>query len=265
MSRERLSIAAKADMPDELGGVLTIERERMGPVSTVQQVNSSGIWFGIREMPAGDALRAPGRGAKLRPETRVRGIAMNRLGRIGVATALAMALGAFASPAFACSIMPPPPPPIQAAGTPQADVDALAMAWGKAHGLKYAAENRDWAMRQQVRLFDEAGALVLVRYVREDKTKGLPKEFDYMNGQPMAVLKPIRWIKGSGGSAEINIGSSMPPPCGQMTGQDALYGKPGDVFLVYLSGGAQPTVMEGYSLDRIIEPRTIAALTKGPE
>ena len=190
---------------------------------------------------------------------------MNRLGRIGVATALAMALGAFAAPALACSIMPPPPPPIQAAGTPQADVDALAMAWGKAHGLKYAEENRDWKLKQQVRLFDEAGALVLVRYVREDKTKGLPKEFDYMNGQPMAVLKPIRWIKGSGASAEINIGSSMPPPCGQMTGQDALYGKPGDVFLVYLSGGAQPTLMEGYSLDRIIEPRTIAALTKGPE
>ena len=187
---------------------------------------------------------------------------MNRIQRIGMISALALA---FACPAFACSIMPPPPPPAPAAGTPQADVDALAMAWNAAHGLKYAEENRDWKLKQQVRLFDEAGALVLVRYVREDKTKGLPKEFDYMNGQPMAVLKPIRWIKGSGASTEINLGSSMPPPCGQMTGQDALYGKPGDVFLVYLSGGGQPTVMEAYALDRIIEPRTIAALTKGPE
>jgi hypothetical protein len=184
--------------------------------------------------------------------------AMNRIQRIGMISAMALA---FASPAFACSIMPPPPPPTPAAGTPQADVDALALAWNAAHGLKYAEENRDWKLKQQVRLFDEARALVLVRYVREDKTKGLPKEFDYMNGQPMAVLKPIRWIKGSGASAEISIGSSMPPPCGQMTGQDALYGKPGDVFLVYLSGGAQPTLMEAYSLDRIIDPRTIAALT----
>ncbi len=187
---------------------------------------------------------------------------MTRIQRLGMISAMALA---FASPALACSIMPPPPPPTPAAGTPPEDVAALDMAWGKVHGLKYAAENRDWAMRQQVRLFDEAGALVLVRYVREDKTKGLPKEFDYMNGQPLAVLKPIRWIKGSGASAEINVGSSMPPPCGAMTGQDALYGKPGEVFLVYLSGGAQPTVMEAYSLDRIIEPRTIAALTKGPE
>jgi hypothetical protein len=183
---------------------------------------------------------------------------MNRITTIAVSAAAAIML---AAPAFACSIMPPPPPPPPAAGTPQADVDALAMAWNAAHGLKYAEENRDWKLKQQVRLFDEASALVLVRYVREDKTKGLPKEFDYMNGQPMAVLKPIRWIKGSGASAEINIGSSMPPPCGQMTGQDALYGKPGDVFLVYLSGDAQPTLMEAYSLDRIIEPRTIVALT----
>ncbi len=187
---------------------------------------------------------------------------MTRIQRLGMISAMALA---FASPALACSIMPPPPPPTPAAGTPQADVDALAMAWSKAQGLKYAAENRDWAMRQQVRLFDEAGVLVLVRYVREDVTKGLPKEFDHMNGQPMAVLKPIRWIKGSGASAEINIGSTMPPPCGQMVGHDAYYGKQGDVFLVYLSGGAQPGVMEAYSLDRIIEPRTIAALTKGPE
>lgn len=187
---------------------------------------------------------------------------MNRLQRIGMISAMALA---FASPAFACSILPPPPPPVPATGTPQADADALAMAWGTAHGLKYAAENRHWALKQQVRLFDEADALALVRFVREDKTKGLPKEFDYMNGQPLAVLQPIRWVKGSGASTEINIGSSMPPPCGQMIGHDAIYGKPGEVFLVYLSGGAQPSVMEAYSLDRIIEPRTIEALTKMPE
>ncbi len=138
---------------------------------------------------------------------------------------------------------------------PQADVDALATAWGKAHGLKYAAENRDWAMKQQVRLFDEADALLLVRFDRA-ATAG---------DETFAILKPIRWLKGGAATAELRIGSTMPPPCGQMIGHDAYYGKPGDVFLVYLSGGAQPSVMEAYSLDRIIEPRTIGALTKGPE
>jgi len=179
---------------------------------------------------------------------------MNRFQRIGIISAAALA---FAAPAFACSIMPPPPPPTPAAGTPQAGVDALAMAWGKAHGLKYAAENRDWALRQQVRLFDEAGSLVLVRYDREGKA----------GDETNAILKPIRWLKGKAVSGELKIGMTQPPPCGQIIGHDAYYGTPGDVFLVYLSGDTLRTedVLEAYSLDRITEPRTIAALTKGPE
>lgn len=179
---------------------------------------------------------------------------MNRFQRIGIISAAALA---FATPAFACSIMPPPPPPTAAAGTPQADVDALAMAWGKAHGLKYSEELRDWAMRRQIGLFDDAKSIVLVRYDREETA----------NDEKFAILRPIRWLKGSAASAELRLGSSMPPPCGQMIGHDAFYGKPGDVFLVYLSGDSARAqdVLEAYSLERIIEPRTIAALTKGPQ
>ena len=185
---------------------------------------------------------------------------MGRFQRFMLIGAAAMA---FASPALACSILPPPPPPPAAPGTPEADVVALEMAWSKAHGLKYGEETRDWNMKQQARLFDDAGAIAIVRHVREGVTSGAPKEFDYMNGQRMAVLKPIRWVKGSGSAAEINIASSMPPPCGQMIGHDAVYGKPDDVFLVYLS--ADKSLMQAWSLDRIIEPRTIAALMKSPE
>ncbi len=185
---------------------------------------------------------------------------MNRLQRFGLISAMALA---FASPALACSIMPPPPPPAAPSGTPPEDMVALDTAWINAHGLKYGAEQRDWTLSQQARLFDEAGAIAIVRHVREDVTRGAPKEFDYMNGRRMAVLKPLRWVKGSGSSAEINIASSMPPPCGQMTGHDAVYGKPGEVFLVYLS--ADTSLMQAYSLERIIEPRTIAALTKWPQ
>lgn len=185
---------------------------------------------------------------------------MGRFQRFMLIGAAAMA---FAGPALACSIPPPPPPPPAPSGTPAADVLALETAWSKAQGLKYAMENRDWTLKQQERLFDEAGAIVIVRHVREGVTSGAPKEFDYMNGQRMAVVKPLRWVKGSGSPDEINIASSMPPPCGQMTGHDAVYGKPGEVFLVYLS--ADKSLMQAYSLDRIIEPRTIAALTKGPE
>lgn len=167
--------------------------------------------------------------------------------------ALAWALAA--TPALACSIMPPPPPPIPAPGTPQADADALAIAWGKAHSLKYAEELRDFAMRRQVGLFDEAKSLVLVRFDRQGKA----------GEDTLAILKPVRWLKGRGVAAELSIGMTQPPPCGQMTAHDAYYGKPGDVFLVYLSGNTlqQSQVLEAFALDRIIEPRTIAALTKG--
>ena len=180
------------------------------------------------------------------------GKAMTRNGLMSGLVLGALAWGLAAAPALACSIMPPPPPPIPAAGTPQADVDALALAWGKAHGLKYSEENRAWAMRRQVGLFDEAKGLVLVRYDRAGKT----------GDDTFAVLKPIRWLRGSGGSGELKIGMTMPPPCGQMIGHDAYYGKPGDVFLVYLSGdkARSADVLEAFSLERLIEPRTIGAL-----
>lgn len=183
---------------------------------------------------------------------------MNRLGRIGILGALALAL---ASPAFACSIMPPPPPPIPPAGTSAADEAALNLAWSQAYTAQRVAEDQAWKLQQQTRLFDEARSLVLVRFDRQAKVgKG-------DDAQTMAVLKPVRWVKGTaqpiGKSAEFQLGMSMPPPCGQMIGHAAYYGQPGDVFLVYLSGNElkQDKVLEAYAIERIVEPRTIAALT----
>jgi hypothetical protein len=182
---------------------------------------------------------------------------MKVLGRIGIAAVISAAMAVLASPALACSIMPPPPPPQPAAGTPEADVVALNQAWGMAHGLKYSEELREWAMRRQVGLFDDARGLVLMRYDREGKA----------GEDTLAILKPVRWLKGRGVAAELRIGMTQPPPCGQMTAHDAYYGKPGDVFLVYLSGTTlqQENVLEAFALDRIIEPRTIAALTTAPQ
>jgi len=179
---------------------------------------------------------------------------MKTLGRLAIAASLAALL---ASPAFACSILPPPPPPQPAAGTPEADAAALVQAWSAAHGLKYAEELRAFAMRRQIGLFDEAKSLVLVRFDRQGKS----------GENTLAILKPVRWLKGRGVAAELRIGMTQPPPCGQMTAHDAFYGKPGDVFLVYLSGNTlhQSQVLEAFALERIIEPRTIAALTTPPQ
>lgn len=167
------------------------------------------------------------------------------------------AMLASAAPALACSIMPPPPPPEAPAGASAADVAALNLAWGQAYAAQRVAEDQAWRLRQQVSLFDTAKSLVIVRYDREASVgKG-------DDAQTVAVLKPVRWLKGQGKSTEFQLGMSQPPPCGQMIGHAAYYGKPGDVFLVYLSANVlrQADVLEAYAIDRIVEPRTIAALT----
>lgn len=176
------------------------------------------------------------------------------LSRIAIISAALLALPA---PAFACSIMPPPPPPMPPAGTSAADEAALNLAWSQAYTAQRVAEDHAWKLQQQTRLFDEARSLVLVRFDRQAKAgKG-------DDAQTVAVLKPVRWVKGSGKSAEFQLGMSQPPPCGQMVGHAAYYGQPGEVFLVYLSGNVlkQADVLEAYAIERIVEPRTIAALT----
>lgn len=179
--------------------------------------------------------------------------------RTGIVAA-AMAAG-LAAPAIAC---PPPPPPAPApklaAGASPADQAASDRAWNDAHYRLRAEEGRAWTLKQQARLFDEANTIAIVRYDRAGKVSGMPKEFDYMNGDPLAIVKPVRWVKGQGSQAELTLGGGNAPMCGQIPAHDAFYGSPGDVFLIYLA--ADGHVLEGYKLDRIIEPRTLAALTK---
>jgi len=184
------------------------------------------------------------------------GKAMRRIGLISAAASAAMAWCLGAAPAQACSILPPPPSPPVAAGTSAADAEALSRAWSEAQSARYGAEQRDWSLGQQARLFDEAKGLVLVRFDRQDPARDT-------NDSPVAVLKALRWVKGSGPLGEVRLGMSVPPPCGQIKGHDAYYGKAGEVFLVYVSGSdlKPASVIEAYAIGRIIEPRTIAALT----
>ena len=173
---------------------------------------------------------------------------------------LALAVASMSAPAFACSPMPYPPPPSPPAGASAADVAALDLAWIQSHVASRAVEDRAWQLKQQARLFDEARSIAVVRYDREDKISGMPKQFDYMNGNPVSILKPVRWVKGKGSPGELTLGMGNPPPCGQIPAHDAFYGKPGEVFLVYLADDGH--VMEGFRLEKIAEPRSLAALTQ---
>lgn len=173
--------------------------------------------------------------------------------------AMAALAASIAAPAFACSPVPPPPLPAPPAGASQADVWALEQAWGQAHAAVRAQEDAAWRLKQQVSLFDEAMRIAVVRYVREDKVSGMPKNLDYLNGNPLVVLKPVHWVKGTGSSDELKLSEGMAPPCGWTPAHDAFHGKPDEVFLLYLA--ADGRIMEGFRIDRITEPRTLAALT----
>lgn len=164
-----------------------------------------------------------------------------------------------AAPAFACMPLPPPPLPAAPAGASQDDIRALEQAWGQAHAALRTQEDMAWRLKQQATLFDEAKSIAVVRYVREDKISGMPKDLDYLNGNPLAVLKPVRWVKGAGSSDELKLGEGMAPPCGWIPAHDAFHGKPDEVFLIYLADDGR--IMEGFRIERIAEPRTLAALT----
>lgn len=183
--------------------------------------------------------------------------------RTGLA-AMVLAAG-LAAPAIAC---PPPPPPAAApappAGTPAADVKALADAWYQAHVAVSYEQQRQRTLQQQVGLFDSAGGIVLARVDRMGQTSGYPEELAHKNNLPLVVMKPVRWVKGAGGSDEFQLASDNPMSCGYAAVDAAVRGGEGDVVLVYLEGAElrQDKVLFTLSVSRIIEPRTLALLTK---
>lgn len=173
--------------------------------------------------------------------------------------AMAVLAASMAAPALACMPLPPPPLPSPPAGASAADIAALEQAWSQAQTALRVQEDAAWRLKQQASLFDEAKSIAVVRYVREDKISGMPKNLDHMNGNPLAILKPVRWVKGTGASNEIKLSEGMAPPCGWIPAHDAFHGKPGEVFLIYLA--TDDHILEGFNLGRIVEPRTLAALT----
>lgn len=177
----------------------------------------------------------------------------------------AVLAGALAAPAIACPPPPPPPvPPAMPVGTPEAEVTANARAWNDAHRALSREQERDRALAQQAGLFDTADSMMIARLDRHGVSSGYPPEVSFMNGQPTAVLTPVRWVKGAGDKDELVLSSSNPMSCGFAPADAALRGAPGDVFLVYLQKTAEGpnSVLFVIPIDRVIEPRALALLTK---
>lgn len=137
-------------------------------------------------------------------------------------------------------------------------------AWNDAQRVLSQEQERDRSLKQQASLFDTADSLMVARLDRHGTLSGYPPEVSFMNGQPTAVLKPVRWVKGEGARDELVLSSSNPMSCGFAPADAALRGQAGDVFLVYLQKAAEApnSVLFVIPIDRVVEPRALAALTK---
>jgi hypothetical protein len=75
-------------------------------------------------------------------------------------------------------------------------------------------------------------------------------------------LRPVRWLKGTGADQTFTLGIQEWSDCGPDPRWDALWGKPGEEFIVYVENGAptQASVMEAMAQEKLVDPRVKKAL-----
>lgn len=115
------------------------------------------------------------------------------------------------------------------------------------------AASGDW----QAEAWDRAD-LVIVAQVAERRAISLPGLPD----APQVSLAPMTWLKGQGSPWQFDLGATEMTSCGPIPGFDAIGGKVGDEFVVFVKGDdpAQKTVFETVNLKALMEPRALAAL-----
>lgn len=76
-------------------------------------------------------------------------------------------------------------------------------------------------------------------------------------------LRPVSWLKGQGQKRNFTIGISGWSDCGPDKRWDALLGKPGDTFVVFVEKGppSNETVSEAIKPSKIVDPELKMALS----
>jgi len=172
-----------------------------------------------------------------------------------------------AAPAMACSLaigLAPPDPPLGL--SPHERVQFLRN-WEKAEARRQEFQAEQWRLQYQTGKWDEADGVLVARIEAvEPYTK--QTQFGYSLDLVRVGMQPIRWLRGGGELLSFQLTATDIDSCGSYRPSwDGLDGKLGEDFVVYFRGVApsQDTVLEAMAVDQIIEPRTVAALAKGPE
>ena len=110
---------------------------------------------------------------------------------------------------------------------------------------------------QQVSAWDKAD-LVVVAQIAERRTISLRS----LSNAPQVSLAPMTWLKGAGSPWQFDLGVTEMTSCGPVPGFDAISGKVGDEFVIFVKGDdpAQATIFETVSLKALVEPRALAAV-----
>jgi hypothetical protein len=187
--------------------------------------------------------------------------------RLGAVWLTAVVAGLGAAPAFACSLavgLAPPKPPLGL--SPEQDAKFL-RDWEEAEARRKEVQAEQWRLQYQTEKWNEADGALVAR-IETVAPYELQTQWGYSLDLVRIEMRPVRWIKGGGELLPFQLTATGIDSCGSYYPYwKGLGGKPGEEFVVYFRGSApsQETTLEAISPASIIEPRTIEALTKGPE
>lgn len=155
---------------------------------------------------------------------------------------VAVMIAAFLGAAEACPPPPPEPPP-----APGESIEAWRARLDAEAQAQTASYQRGW--------WDQSQSVLLARIERIDS---VPVRNDWANvntHSPRVHLRPVRWLKGSGPSRRFHLNITGITDCGPYGGGEAVNGRIGDVFLVFVRDGRpnQASVITSLALDHIVD------------
>lgn len=161
---------------------------------------------------------------------------------------LVVAMVLAAPEAMACSPPAPSPPPPPREDMAPADAAALHAAWVAAQATLVAERERQSKAKDQRGLFDRAGSVFLARLDQIETGR--------------SVLAPVMRLKGEPEAGQLVLALKTWTTCGPTPAINGVYGKVGDVFVVYLKGQAllQDEILDAFPVRKIVDEDVLALL-----
>jgi hypothetical protein len=154
----------------------------------------------------------------------------------------ALIIAAMLSAAEACP--PPPPPPPPAAGE---TIEAYQARLEEEARAQVSAYQRQW--------WNEAHSVLLARVVSVDSIRLRDDWGAAYARSPRVHLRPVRWLKGSGPWRRFRLNYQGLTDCGPYGGGEAVTGRVGELFVVFVRAGApaQANVITSLAPDHIVD------------